>query len=74
MKNIIDCGGIQPEPIEPPVGEVLIDPTSQENDAIQLASHRFHRQNTGETCTAVSATPGGEPPVDIGEVLGDNAL
>ena len=34
---IVDCGGIQPEPLEPPVEAVFIDPTLHGNEQIKEA-------------------------------------
>ena len=45
---VVDCGGIQPEPLEPPVEEVFIDPTLHGNEKIKEAIHLFHQEQSDE--------------------------
>lgn len=49
---IVDCGGIQPEPLEPPVEEVFIDPTLYGNEKIKEAIHLFHLEQSDKNYTA----------------------
>ena len=49
---IVDCGGIQPEPLEPPVEEVFIDPTLYGNKKIKEAIHLFHQEQSDENYAA----------------------
>ena len=43
---VISCGGIQPEPSEPPMEHRFIDPTLQGNERIVEAIRLFRRENT----------------------------
>ena len=45
---IIDCGGIQPDPLERPMEEIIVDPTFQVNEKIKEAIHQYHQEQTNE--------------------------
>ena len=43
---VISCGGIQPDPIEPPLEEFFTDPTLNGNEKIEEAIHLFYQEQT----------------------------
>ena len=55
---IIDCGGIQSEPLSPMPEEdsPFTDPTLAGNEQIEELIHRFHQEQTSELFTAICLT------------------